>query len=1016
MLVTSDLQPELSQSSVRTTMAEGGEEESEVFEITDFTTASEWERFVARIEEVINEWKLANLAPGPPLLKGELSTGEWEDRSEVVTFADVRFGMTLHRLKEKQQVQTPGDMEEEDCQPQAIQDLLAMENDFPPRAHCLCRWFGVRSFVVLAPGGHSDSIQSESKASLLLSSISIAVNNTGCSVPVFVQTQQKWRRMYQGVCEGGGLRTNYDMVHLKRIPPQYDHLAGLLDVFKSKIACPLPALPPVTVSVRFTYILSDWTQSAWTQEPPDFDIPYGGNVGGAEFGKLPFGALEDPVSELHLSTTWPCLSEEMIVDNSVYSDLDPLQAPQWSVRVRMTDNPQCLLGDYLSEFVKICHSLESTDQLLGGLVLDDDDKDPSRDVSAALQRLTEPSPLPLPTISDVVSNMKTRTKFRRKEAPIGGELLNMILQFLFPDAALEGFPRAEKPSTEQGGEKQDTAEYKETYRQYKSSPEGSLVYQLALCMCVVNSNHGGLRAVAHLWQEFVLEMRYRWENNYSIPGLPEGSPDMSACLLLQKLQMLNCCIQRKTAREARMKEAANQQASAAAAVQDKPARGSTSAGSDGWDVEDSDEEFFECETEMEMETEENIASNSDADSAQNNTLPKGKVASNSQPSNDRTNMHKSESAVSFKDTVTSQPEGRLKQCGDLCLLDSSEPLYIPITQEPGPMTEDMLEQHAEVLAKLGTSAEGAHLRARMQSACLLSDMEAFKAANPACKLEDFVRWYSPRDWIEEPLTDETGQRVLKGELSPRMRIPGNMWCEVWDSARPVPARKQKRLFDDTKEAEKVLHFLAALRPAQVALQLTPMLVHAAILRVEEEGETSPPALATMLAQIQARASKVLRAPNMDAQKCEELVRQVTLVETVIARARSLRAKFNTEKARSDDGAQELERFVSSLLEQPEVKVIGAGRGPAGTVIHKLFATAQKAAHSFDDDDHSPSEHRAELDSCPDFPRPAGREYILRTTVPRPCPVSRPCPQRMFCTLIKEDFRLAGAFTSDTTFM
>lgn len=44
------------------------------------------------------------------------------------------------------------------------------------------------------------------------------------------------------------------------------------------------------------------------------------------------------------------------------------------------------------------------------------------------------------------------------------------------------------------------------------------------------------------------------------------------------------------------------------------------------------------------------------------------------------------------------------------------------------MTEDLLEEQSEVLAKLGTSAEGAHLRARMQSACLLSDMESFKVA------------------------------------------------------------------------------------------------------------------------------------------------------------------------------------------------------------------------------------------------------------------------------------------------
>jgi len=44
---------------------------------------------------------------------------------------------------------------------------------------------------------------------------------------------------------------------------------------------------------------------------------------------------------------------------------------------------------------------------------------------------------------------------------------------------------------------------------------------------------------------------------------------------------------------------------------------------------------------------------------------------------------------------------------------------------------------------------------------------------------------------------------MTGELSQRMQIAGNVWVEVWQSARPVPARRQRRLFDDTKEAEKV---------------------------------------------------------------------------------------------------------------------------------------------------------------------------------------------------------------------
>ena len=70
--------------------------------------------------------------------------------------------------------------------------------------------------------------------------------------------------------------------------------------------------------------------------------------------------------------------------------------------------------------------------------------------------------------------------------------------------------------------------------------------------------------------------------------------------------------------------------------------------------------------------------------------------------------------------------------------------------------------------RLGTSSEGAHLRARMQSACLLSDMEAFKAANPGCSLGDFVRWYSPRDWIEEEIVDDA--IVVKGQCGCRQRF------------------------------------------------------------------------------------------------------------------------------------------------------------------------------------------------------------------------------------------------------
>ncbi|MEQ2265511.1 Rab3 GTPase-activating protein catalytic subunit, partial [Xenotaenia resolanae] len=66
-----------------------------------------------------------------------------------------------------------------DALPLAMQDLLCMHNDFPPRAHCLVRWYGLREFVVISPGANCEAIISESKCNLLLSSISMSLANSG---------------------------------------------------------------------------------------------------------------------------------------------------------------------------------------------------------------------------------------------------------------------------------------------------------------------------------------------------------------------------------------------------------------------------------------------------------------------------------------------------------------------------------------------------------------------------------------------------------------------------------------------------------------------------------------------------------------------------------------------------------------------------------------------------------------------------------------------------------------------
>ena len=113
-------------------------------------------------------------------------------------------------------------------------------------------------------------------------------------VPCFVQVMNRDSQIYNGVGIGGGLRTNYEMIVLKKRPPYCDHLTGLLNLFKTKIKQDCASeidLPSVKVSARFSYILEDWTSYGWSQPPPDMDM-FSGRVGSKDFQFLDFKSLK----------------------------------------------------------------------------------------------------------------------------------------------------------------------------------------------------------------------------------------------------------------------------------------------------------------------------------------------------------------------------------------------------------------------------------------------------------------------------------------------------------------------------------------------------------------------------------------------------------------------------------------------------------------------------------------------------------------------------------------------------
>ncbi|KAJ3350456.1 Rab3 GTPase-activating protein catalytic subunit, partial [Kappamyces sp. JEL0680] len=162
----------------------------------------------------------------------------------------------------------------------------------------------------------------------------------------------------------------------------------------------------------------------------------------------------------------------------------------------------------------------------------------------------------------------------------------------------------------------------------------------------------------------------------------------------------------------------------------------------------------------------------------------------------------------------SDPLGRKKPLA--FQLECGEPAWEPFTQQENLLTTDQFEEQERIFETLGASSDGQQMRVKMQSAQLISgrrrmltvDMQSFKAANPQCVFEDFVKWHSPRDWTS-------------GGLSNRFKAEDNTWKRLWALATPAPSAKQKPLFDHEREVAKALHYLDGISLKDALSQLRP---------------------------------------------------------------------------------------------------------------------------------------------------------------------------------------------------
>ncbi|CAD6188726.1 unnamed protein product [Caenorhabditis auriculariae] len=719
-------------------------EDGEVFEINDFTVITDLEEFAVSVDGLVTKWDLVGRRPIYP------------DTKEIV----------FERLKTELKY---GDA---DKVMDAVYVFPKKENEETVKKHCfalrknlensksdfkhndyITKMFGCTEYVLLTPQGEENST-SEDDRNFVVSAIRSALHSIRCEVPFFVQFNGEERPLYFGFSSDGEISYQFQMLCLYQINKRHTNLSGLLSLFKDHLRCPPEIMDTddIKISANFHYSFEEYNRGEI--KVLDSETLLGPPIG---FNK------RHPL-KVTVTAGWTNFREDALIENESHSDFDPIHATDWKLSTNFEINPG-LLSAAMDDFAKRKKA----------------DKKSAKDQLRMVDSRAAEA-LGLLTGRDGIASLRIGEKSAPSDPispdshwPLPGTLVVAWLGMIFHgvedsreiiDAELKEYytekhhvatgwqrndaPRSPEEFLKRYGNSEPVPDMKSLFPELrlKAAPEDSISERLANAFAHARVSFPETHIDSQLWLAFTRRLRNYYDTNQSI-GLSTDI-DLSSSLLNQKLQLFEACIEAKKRRHLLL---------------DSGHVDTNDAGTD-------EDDFFDA--------------NSDVGSEPSDP---GKVEEKEEQRGPR------------------PPVGRLHQLGKLCLIDNpEEKLYVPITQDRSPMTEDMLERHSQYLFSLSEEE-----RVEAQLDPLRSDMSAFKAANPGAQLADFLRWHSNKDYDEETKT-----------MSERMSTPGNSWIRCWESANPIPVVSQARLFNETKLAEEILTNFESIPMEKVCDLLRPV--------------------------------------------------------------------------------------------------------------------------------------------------------------------------------------------------
>ncbi|KAJ6239562.1 rab3 gtpase-activating protein catalytic subunit [Anaeramoeba flamelloides] len=1120
-------------------------DQEDPIESDNITVPTDWEQFISELELTLCEWGLSKGEELSEILNPNQQiehTLKFDNKNYLLKYYN-----HLHHTpneKEKKPLSSHNHKTQEQIKKRSNDFLNTQTTNIPSL-------FGVTEFLLLQP---ESEVMSISLATCILSSCILSINSCESQIPIFLPVYEKEQELFLGYSFNKNIRIMFENEIIQYEKSKQFPLNELLSSFSTKLELSLLKKPiEIYRHPQFIYDLYSNSLPINKRYLGFFPIPVQWYKKKSKLFEL-FENFQDPILKLQLYLEWEELTSSSLAVEEIFDSLTPQNAVKWEIKPIFHEKYKKQKGEKIFGVVgKITSKLSKSsgnelflpkytqNDLL--VMLFTEENNLQRSFSNDLQdhhsnKNTENKLINKKQIENLntknenenekgkekgIVHMEVSENEKEKEKGKGNEKEN------------ENENEKEKQKgnkIKKGNSNINNDELKKTIKKLdyllKTCPKHCLLSEFALYCAFQDS----LRDVASLWKEFCRAISWYCKSNRLIPKIPVASPDLGCCVLYQKLQFINLCIEKnirlakrnemennseknegkgnkenKGDKEEEKKKEEEKEEEKEEQNLNRDKSDNTSYGENKNEknyIEKEDERVEEINGNQESKEKKNdeeedletldldilddfgndynsseteslnddisslSSSESDEDplNIENNSKTKNKeLISNSENENnkedkedkedndgkvgkgnekeegiergvekkrekenggERTEMMNQEDIIReltiskitpifdsqklVEDKVVYERVGNKRIIEGLTLIKTGEEMWEPETQEPLYLTEDTLQAQLELFVKLGTDKHATDIRAKIQSVQLLSDMQAFKAANPGCILEDFVRWYSPRDFIQTTYSKT-------GELSERMKKAENIWVKTWNYSKAIPAKDQNPLFDPIKESENALSYLENLKPNELLEQISRIAIQSCLSMMISSPLSSTPKISRYITKLVKSITQVYKHKSSEIGKSHfnKLLKKFKKVELELVKAHSILKKFNEKD-------EFLQRYLNSKNGMIQVKTESERE-----LISNLYnynkrgekeermATKKLVDEDEDEDEENVVEEENNYKDNKNkifLNSPSLQKYILRTTVPRPIFSETPLVQRYSTQLFNGKLKISSSFSEE----